>query len=251
MEASEEEGKPKGKIIIASTPLGKNNWAYQMFMEAEQNEKKGVKGPFPGVWDEAHNLNPKWFEDNIKPSPEWFKHHNDAFLEEVYKQVKKDMEGMASFKCDTNLDELLKAGAFAESLWLTQQGNKSTLEIKYVGKHRVSGEFIFKSVDEKTNILDGEYGLNYKGINYKLVKENQEFYYLHNGSYVGNAMMWWRKGGGYTTNIEEAKKFTREESLSQHRVRNTDIPWNSDHVDARAIKVADNQYMDTVNILRP
>ncbi|MFV0673621.1 hypothetical protein [Variovorax sp. tm] len=44
-------------------------------------------------------------------------------------------------------------------------------------------------------------------------------------SYVGNCPTWWKKGGGYTTRIDEAERFTHAKALAQHRSRDTDIPW--------------------------
>ena len=35
-------------------------------------------------------------------------------------------------------------------------------------------------------------------------------YYIRIEGYLGNALMWWRKGGGYTCDIKEAEKFTED-----------------------------------------
>lgn len=156
--------------------------------------------------------------------------------------------GLASFKCDHDLDKIIDSDC---ELWITKNDDSTAVSVKFVDKHRVTGEFIFSALNKETAILDGEYTLMHKGVSYNLLKQNQEFYYLHNGQYVGNAMLWWRQNGaGYTTNIDEAHKFTREEAYNYHRARKTDVPWNADHVDAKALKVADRQYLDTKNILR-
>ena len=39
-----------------------------------------------------------------------------------------------------------------------------------------------------------------------------EHYYIRNEGYLGNALMWWEKGGGYTCDIKEAELFTEEEA---------------------------------------
>lgn len=53
----------------------------------------------------------------------------------------------------------------------------------------------------------------------------EEKWLLQNG-YVGNSVLWWKRGmRGYTTNIDKAHIFTEEEAFSQHKVRNEDKPW--------------------------
>lgn len=45
-------------------------------------------------------------------------------------------------------------------------------------------------------------------------------------SNVGNCPMWWAEGGkGYTSRIDKAQKYTREQALRQCRARDTDLPW--------------------------
>jgi len=229
METPKEEGEQKkGKIIITSLPMGDDNWVHQMFMESE---KQGIKGPLPMVWDEAHNIPPEWFE---------------AHKEQSLKKI-SNMEGTVSFICEIDISQFLTAS----HKYMLSQGGKLVRECIFITKNRVSGEFVFLITD-KRDLPDGDYVLNIGGIDHKLTKQNQEFYYLHNGQYVGNAMLWWRKGrAGYTTNINEAEKFTREQALDYHHARNTDVPWACNHVDDRAIKVADHQYLDTINILKP
>lgn len=54
-----------------------------------------------------------------------------------------------------------------------------------------------------------------------------ELYFLQDKrSYVGNCPMWWAKDGkGYTTRIDMAHRYTKEQAFAQHRSRETDIPW--------------------------
>jgi hypothetical protein len=43
--------------------------------------------------------------------------------------------------------------------------------------------------------------------------ENEKMYYIQNG-YVGNAILWWGiDSRGYTTDINKAGKYTKEETL--------------------------------------
>jgi hypothetical protein len=45
-------------------------------------------------------------------------------------------------------------------------------------------------------------------------------------SYVGNCPMWWAKDGkGYTTRIDMAHRYTKEQAFAQHGIRDTDVPW--------------------------
>ena len=41
----------------------------------------------------------------------------------------------------------------------------------------------------------------------------EEKYYIRNEGYLGNALMWWREGNkGYTCDIREAGKYTKEQA---------------------------------------
>jgi hypothetical protein len=47
----------------------------------------------------------------------------------------------------------------------------------------------------------------------KYKRKQKELYYVWNGEYVGNTMLWWQKESkGYTMNLNQAHKFTREEA---------------------------------------
>ena len=50
-------------------------------------------------------------------------------------------------------------------------------------------------------------------------------YLLQNG-WVGNAPLWWKQScAGYTTDVNRAHRFTRDEAYRQHRCRPEDRPW--------------------------
>lgn len=39
------------------------------------------------------------------------------------------------------------------------------------------------------------------------------YYYIRNEGYIGNALIWWKKGGGYTSDIRLAEKFREQEAI--------------------------------------
>ncbi|MBZ9574596.1 hypothetical protein [Modicisalibacter sp. MOD 31.J] len=70
------------------------------------------------------------------------------------------------------------------------------------------------------------------------------FYLQDNRSNLGDRLMFWREGGGYTSNVREAEVFTRERAVNLHENRESDIPWPADYVDARTHSAVDMQYVD-------
>lgn len=60
----------------------------------------------------------------------------------------------------------------------------------------------------------------------------EEHFYVQNG-YVGNSILWWAKDGkGYTTNIDRAHKFTRQETLDNFVTSKKDYkPWPASHIE--------------------
>lgn len=75
----------------------------------------------------------------------------------------------------------------------------------------------------------------------------QNLYYLQDArhhSMVGNCPSFWRPdGNGYTTNLDEAERFTFEEAMKQHKRRETDLPWLCTEVDKLRRPTVDCQYM--------
>lgn len=73
-----------------------------------------------------------------------------------------------------------------------------------------------------------------------------ELYYLQDKrTYVGNDILWWAKNGfGYTTDLSQAETYTKDEALSQHRSRETDIPWPKEYVDSKIRPSIDMQDVD-------
>lgn len=70
------------------------------------------------------------------------------------------------------------------------------------------------------------------------------FYLQDSRSNVGSRAMFWRDGGGYTSNLDEAEQFTREAAVKQYECRETDIPWPVEYVRARAEVGVDHQYLE-------
>ena len=74
--------------------------------------------------------------------------------------------------------------------------------------------------------------------------EQEQYYLQESETIVGNCMLFWRKDRkGYTTNLDEAHIFTREEALAQQRCRETDIPWPKKTLDKVAQRTVDIQHI--------
>lgn len=72
-----------------------------------------------------------------------------------------------------------------------------------------------------------------------------DFFYMQDSrSNVGSRAMFWRDGGGYTSNLDEAEQFTRERAVRQYECRETDLPWPVEYVRAMAHIGVDFQYLD-------
>lgn len=69
------------------------------------------------------------------------------------------------------------------------------------------------------------------------------FYLQDSRSNVGSRAMFWREGGGYTSNIDAAELFTRERAVGQFESRESDLPWPVDYVRARVEVGVDSQYL--------
>lgn len=75
---------------------------------------------------------------------------------------------------------------------------------------------------------------------------DEGLYYLQDARWigmVGNCPSFWRKGGGYTTNLDEAERFTLDAAMKQHKCRETDLPWLCSEVDKLRRPTVDCQYM--------
>lgn len=64
----------------------------------------------------------------------------------------------------------------------------------------------------------------------KNTKNTEELFYVQNEGYCGNALFWWAKGRrGYTVDIRNAEKFTRDElkGITRHQ----DTAWPCEYID--------------------
>ena len=73
---------------------------------------------------------------------------------------------------------------------------------------------------------------------------SEEYYLQDSRGYVGNDMLFWREGGGYTTDLNEAELFTRESALRHNQDRETDIPWPKEYVESKTRPAVDVQFVD-------
>lgn len=75
---------------------------------------------------------------------------------------------------------------------------------------------------------------------------NQPKNYLLQDSrkYAGNDILFWSIHGGYTTDFDEAERFTEVAAFTQHQSRDSDIPWLESTLERSVKRVVDVQYVD-------
>ena len=75
----------------------------------------------------------------------------------------------------------------------------------------------------------------------------EELYYVRNEGYLGNALIWWAKNRkGYTCDINNAHKFTKEEAEKVCQ-RQEDSAYECEYIDNLLIAqklIIDCQYVD-------
>ncbi|WP_458371373.1 hypothetical protein [Pseudomonas lactis] len=69
------------------------------------------------------------------------------------------------------------------------------------------------------------------------------FFVQDSRSNVGSRAMFWRNGGGYTTNLDEADQFTWERALKLYECRQTDLPMPAGYTRDRSETGVDCQYL--------
>jgi hypothetical protein len=76
--------------------------------------------------------------------------------------------------------------------------------------------------------------------------ENETYYVQDARSYLGNSVFWWAlNSNGYTTYINKAQKYTKDEIIKRFsNGRDTDIIWNSKHVEENVSSHVDIQNLD-------
>lgn len=73
-----------------------------------------------------------------------------------------------------------------------------------------------------------------------------EYFYIRNEGFLGNALIWWQKGGGYTCDIKKAETFT-EERAKEICKRPEDSAYSVKYIDGliEAQKlIIDSQYVN-------
>lgn len=64
---------------------------------------------------------------------------------------------------------------------------------------------------------------------------------------VGDNLMFWDVGGGYTSDILKADRFSKADAVAQHECRNSDIPWPAEYFLARHYIAVDMQNLRNVD----
>jgi hypothetical protein len=78
----------------------------------------------------------------------------------------------------------------------------------------------------------------------------EDQYYLQDKrEYVGNDILFWRLGGGYTTNLLEAEVFTKAAAVRHNSNRETDIPWPKEYIDIKTRPAVDMQVVSIAEAL--
>ena len=72
---------------------------------------------------------------------------------------------------------------------------------------------------------------------------NDDFVLRDSRSNTGTNVTFWSKQGGYTTNLNEADVFTKDNAIRQHRCRETDIPLPKGVLASLSAQRVDMQYL--------
>ena len=73
--------------------------------------------------------------------------------------------------------------------------------------------------------------------------QQQEFFVQDSRSLLGSVMMFWKQGGGYTSDLNKAEVFTRTRALRQNQCRETDKPWPADYLRSLSHPIVDMQLL--------
>lgn len=76
---------------------------------------------------------------------------------------------------------------------------------------------------------------------------NDLFFLQDSRSLVGDNLMFWAIGGSYTSDIGKAQPFSKANAIAQHRSRESDIPWPTEYIQARAYAAVDMQHLRHVD----
>lgn len=71
-----------------------------------------------------------------------------------------------------------------------------------------------------------------------------EFVLQDSRNNVGDRLMFWaQNGSGYTTNLDQAQRYTRDQAASQNECRETDLPWPLEYFNGRVELAVDCQHL--------
>jgi hypothetical protein len=74
--------------------------------------------------------------------------------------------------------------------------------------------------------------------------DENEYYLQDSRSYVGNDVLWWAtNGAGYTTDLSKAQVYSKNDAVTQHHSRESDIPWPKSYIDKKIRPSVDMQYI--------
>ncbi|MDG9809493.1 MULTISPECIES: hypothetical protein [Pseudomonas] len=60
---------------------------------------------------------------------------------------------------------------------------------------------------------------------------------------VGDRLMFWALGGGYTSDLDKAERYTQDQAVAQNRSRESDLPWPLAYLEQRTETAVDCQYI--------
>lgn len=76
------------------------------------------------------------------------------------------------------------------------------------------------------------------------------FYVQDKRSFAGNDILFWRNGGGYTTDVSKAEVFTKDKAMNLHKNRHTDVPWPKEYIDSHTKPAVDMQHVKNKEALK-
>lgn len=136
------------------------------------------------------------------------------------------------------------------------QAKRNALPHNDAGKLLNGDDISFLTIKVKRSIQDDKILVNDKVIRRSELKiierldkisqlpKDKFFYVQDRRNYVGNAVLWWGKNGnGYVTDLSKAHKYTWDE-IQSFNPRESDIIWESEHVEHAIRQYVDAQYLN-------
>lgn len=76
---------------------------------------------------------------------------------------------------------------------------------------------------------------------------SRQYYIQDTRDFIGNSIIWWRDGGGYTDRIDDAEIFSESDALEITKGRNPHEPWLKSYIDSRTFKAVNAQDIKSKN----